>query len=118
MNHDELRQYLPPLLTIKTLGGRVSLMIENPPVGDLRVTNSRGSSYRLTHHDWATADSIRRANPRNPWKTSLYTELGEFFSYSLVHAAALLRHIEQDGTLAAPSPVVRFHDMRQNTYAA
>jgi len=97
MTYDEIREQLPPILTIKTLGGRRFLSLHNPPIGELRVINSKGGRYPLTRQDFVGAKAIRSANYRNPWRSALYTDLGEYFSYSLIHAAALLRHVEEGG---------------------
>lgn len=98
MTYDELRSILPIVAHLRTLGGKMPLKVLNPPAGDLQAVNSKGNIYRISREDWVNANVIRSRNPRNPWSTSLYTCLGEGFSYGLIHAAAILRHLHLAGT--------------------
>jgi hypothetical protein len=93
MTYNELLEQLPLTLTIPTLGGRNSLTVYNLQ-GGLLVENSKGSTYQLSREDWINAKRIRAAYSRNPWKSRHFTGLTDLYSYSLVYAAALLRHIE------------------------
>lgn len=97
MTYSELLDALPTVLHISTLGGKSDFTIFHRG-WELTVVNSKGKQYRLTESDWNAANLIRRRHPHNPWRTSLYSEPSEWFSYSLTYAAALLRHIEDDGT--------------------
>lgn len=118
MNYTELSERLPLTLTIPSLGGRTSLTIYNLQ-GSIMVENSKGSTYRITVDDWNSAKRIRVAYPRNPWQSALYSGLSEFYSYSLIYAAALLRYIEFEEESTIPSgPEIRFHRKVQEQSAA
>ena len=113
MTYNELLEQLPLTLSIPTLGGRNPLTIYNLK-GGLMVENSKGSTYQLTREDWISAKRIRAAYPRNPWKSSHYSGLSEFYSYSLIYAAALLRHIEpaNDDDCSTPDSYRENHALR------
>jgi hypothetical protein len=95
MSYDELLEQLPPRLEIPTLGGRNRITILNHGVYGLEVINSKGGAYPLSRQDWTGAKNIRKASVANPWKTAHYMGLHMWTSYSLIHAAALLRHLEE-----------------------
>ena len=118
MTYTALTDRLPLTLTIPSLGGRKSLTIYNLQ-GGIMVENSKGSTYHITAADWDSAKRIRAAYPRNPWQSTLYSGLSEFYSYSLIYAAALLRHIEfeEAGTIPSKS-LIRFHRKAQDQSAA
>ena len=101
MTYDQLRLDLPAILRIPTLGGKRMLTIQNPPAGNLLAVNSQGGTYQISRGDWESALVLRRRHRGSPWKSSHYCEVGEFFSYGLIHAAALLRHLERVGAAAA-----------------
>lgn len=118
MTYTELLDQMPPTLTILSLGGRTSLTIYNLNYG-LMVENSKGSTYPLSRQDWINAKRIRAAYPRNPWRTTLYSETSLVFSYALVYAAALLRHIEPGENQDSPTrSLLRFHRKSQDQSAA
>jgi hypothetical protein len=118
MTYAALSGRLPLSLTIPSLGGRKSLTIYNLQ-GGIMVENSKGSTYHITAADWDSAKRIRTAYPRNPWQSTLYSGLSEFYSYSLIYAAALLRHIEFEEAGAIPSrSLIRFHRKAQDQSAA
>jgi len=96
MKYSQLREALPAQLSISTLGGRQEIEIHNLACGHLTVINSKGSAYTITEADWHNAQIIRSRNPRNPWASKHYTGLSAFTSYGLTHAAALLRHLEEN----------------------
>jgi hypothetical protein len=98
--YKQLREFLPAISTIPTLGGRAEIEIHNPAGGHLMVINSNGGRYHVTEADWNNACAIRGRNPRNPWATRHYTDYHDFTSYGLIHAAAILREVEE-ATLAA-----------------
>jgi hypothetical protein len=119
MTYDKLLSRIPPALTIASLGGRTTITILNHGPAGLSVLNSKGRTYRLTRQDWSGAKAIRDSHPRNPWGTVHYTQLNMWYSYSLIHAAALLRHMErQEHTPAPESTLLRFHRKEQNMEAA
>jgi hypothetical protein len=97
MTYSDLRKSLLTMITIPTLGGRADIKIHNPAYGQLIAINSKGSAYQITETDWNNALVIRSRHPRNPWASKHYTGLGSFFSYGLIHAAALMRYIDEDG---------------------
>lgn len=97
MTYSKLREALPTVIVIPTLGGRADIEIHNPAYGHLNAVNSKGSSYHVTEADWRNACVIRSRNTRNPWASKHYTGLSSFFSYGLIHAAALLRFVEEEG---------------------
>lgn len=97
MNYRQLRSILPSISTIPTLGGKAEVRIHNPAYGDLIAINSKGNSYTVSASDWQNASVIRSRNPRNPWASAHYNGISAFFSYGLIHAAALLRYIEEEG---------------------
>lgn len=101
MTYNDLLDLLPPQLEIPTLGGRQSITILNHGPHGLQVINSKGNAYPLDRQDWKGAKHIRSCNPLNPWKTAHYTGLHMWTSYSLIHAAALLRHFEEQGYAVA-----------------
>lgn len=96
MTYEDLRIQIPPISRISTLGGRSEVQLHNPQYGDLIAINSKGNSYAVSRQDWVNVQAIREQNPGNPWKGSLYAETSRFFSFGLIHAAALQRYIEQD----------------------
>ena len=100
MTYHQLRNILPTVTAIPTLGGRVELEIHNPAGGDLMAVNSKGNGTQITEADWNNAFVTRSRNPRSPWATKHYTRISAFFSYGLNPAAALLRAIEE-GDLAS-----------------
>ena len=95
MPYKQLREFLPTISTIPTLGGRAEIEIHNPAGGHLMVINSNGGRYHVTEADWNNACAIRGRNPRNPWATRLYTDYHDFTSYGLLPAAAILREVEE-----------------------
>lgn len=95
ISYRELRDALSPILTIPTLGRRTEIEIHNPSYGPLTVINSQGKNYQISETDWNSTCSIRSQNPQNPWGSKHYT--GTHYSYGLIHAAALLREIEENG---------------------
>jgi hypothetical protein len=97
MTYSELRKALPTVIAIPTLGGRADIEIHNPAYGQLIAINSKGSAYQITETDWNNARVIRSRHPYNPWASKHYTGLSSFFSYGLIHAAALLRFVEEEG---------------------
>lgn len=97
MTYSQIRNSLPTHFTIPTLGGRAEMEIHNPSFGHLIAVNSKGNSYQITETDWNNARVILSRHPRNPWATKHYTGLSSFFSYGLIHAAALLRFVEEEG---------------------
>lgn len=103
ITYHQLRLLLPSTFTIATLGGKKEVRFQNQAGGYLMAINSKGNSYHVTEADWNHANSIRAHNPRNPWKSSLYSELSQFFSYGLNHAAALLCAIEEGDLLELDS---------------
>lgn len=118
MTYAALSDRLPLTLTIPSLGGRKSLTIYNLQ-GGIMVENSKGSTYHITSDDWNSAKRIRTAYPRNPWQSTLYSGLSEFYSYALIYAAALLRHIEFEEAGSIPiGQLIRFHRKTQDQSAA
>jgi hypothetical protein len=97
MTYRQLRDSLPTVISIPTLGGRADIEIHNPSYGHLMVINSQGNSYPVSESDWNNACVIRSRNPQNPWKSKHYTGINAYSSYGLIHAAALLRKIEENG---------------------
>lgn len=95
MTYSQLRNILPTVTTIHTLGGRAELEIHNPAGGYLMAVNSNGNATQITEADWNNACVIRSRNPRSPWATKHYSGLSSFSSYGLNPAAALLRTIEE-----------------------
>ncbi len=119
MTYSQLQKQLPPSSTILTLGGKALISVLNPGSGELQVVNTKGKSYRLSHEDWLGAKAIRRSHPRNPWVGDHYTSLSPWFSYSLVYAAALLRHVEREEQTVAPAPtLLRFRRRTHDLHAA
>ena len=101
MPYKQLREFLPSISTIPTLGGRAEIEIHNPAGGHLMVINSNGGRYHVTEADWNNACGIRGRNPRNPWATRYYTDYHDFTSYGLIHAAAILREVEEAALAAS-----------------
>jgi hypothetical protein len=101
MTYRQLRDSLPTIHTTPTLGGRNEIKFHNPSFGDLMVINSKGKCYPVTESDWNNARAIRSRNPRNPWASGHYTGISSFYSYGLILAAALLRHVEEEGLAEA-----------------
>jgi len=119
MKYSQLQTHLPPSSTILTLGGITSITILNPGAGDLEVVNTKGKTYRLSHEDWIGAKAIRNAHPGNPWLADHYTSPSQWFSYSLIYAAALLRHLERKERADVPEPtLLRFRGQAQHSHAA
>jgi hypothetical protein len=96
MTYRQLRDSLPTALTIPTLGGRAEIEIHNPSYGHLTAINSKGNSYPVTEADWNNACVIRSRNPQNPWASTHYSGISSFYSYGLIHTAALLLHVEEE----------------------
>jgi hypothetical protein len=94
MPYKELREVLPTISTIPTLGGRAEIEIQNPAGGHLMATNRNGGRYHVTEADWINACAICGRNSRNPWASMHYTNYHDFTSYGLIHAAAILREVE------------------------
>ncbi len=92
----QLRELLPAITTIDSLGGRAEIDIHNPVGGYLSIINSKGNRYFVTESNWNDANAIRRANPANPWASPLYTNYHFQDDHGLYHAAAILRAIEED----------------------
>lgn len=92
--YSELLEYLTIPLSIPSLGGKKSLTFSRSNFG-IKVENSKGSIYEISPNDWVFAKKIRATYSRNPWLGEHYSGLREPFSYSLIYAAALLRHIEE-----------------------
>jgi hypothetical protein len=93
--YKQLREFLPAIGTIPTLGGRAEIDIHNPAGGHLTVINSRGIRYHVTEGNWNHANAIRRSNPANPWASQLYNNYHFQDDHGLYHAAAILRAIEE-----------------------
>jgi hypothetical protein len=107
MNYRQLRQSLRACMRIPTLGGRSSVTIHNPAGGMLVAMNSNCPIYEVSEADWNNARVIRSRNPRNPWASRLYSETSMVFSYGLIHAAALLRHLLRAGCHRSPEQAKR-----------
>jgi hypothetical protein len=101
LTYRQLRDSLPAVHTIPTLGGRNDIKFHNPSFGDLMAINSKGKCYPVTASDWNNACVIRSRNPHNPWASRHYTGISSFYSYGLILAAALLRHVEEEGLAEA-----------------
>lgn len=101
MTYQELRSLLPAVKKIPTLGGKIHLTLMNPPNGDLTAVNSKGSNYRISEADWANVNLLARNHPRNPWSNALYSQPSSYFTYGLIYAAAILRHISEKRQQAA-----------------
>jgi hypothetical protein len=101
ITYSQLRNLLPAICRIPTLGGRSEIEIHNPAGGYLMAINSNGGRYVVTEADWNNARTLRSSNAQNPWASKHYTSLNSYASYGLIHAAALLRTIEQVGSLDA-----------------
>ena len=95
----QLRQLLPAITTILSLGGRTEIDIHNPAGAYLTVTNSKGNRYFITEANWNDANTIRRSNPAKPWASQLYTNYHFHDDHGLYHAAAILRAIEEGDLL-------------------
>ena len=95
----QLRQLLPAITTILSLGGRTEIDIHNPAGAYLTVTNSKGNRYFITEANWNDANTIRRTNPAKPWASQLYTNYHFQDDHGLYHAAAILRAIEEGDLL-------------------
>ena len=65
--------------------------------GDSKELEAEFEADRVTADDWRNAIILRSRNPRNPWAIKHYSELRSYTSYGLIHAAALLRHVEERG---------------------
>lgn len=102
MTYPELLDYLVLPLTIPSLGGRRSFTVA--VVGNyIMAENSKGSTYQISTNDWITVKKIRAAHSGKPWRSENFCVFHDSFSYPLVYAAALLRHIEEvelDATVA------------------
>jgi hypothetical protein len=99
----QLRELLPAITTIDSLGGRAEIDIHNPAGAYLTVINSKGNRYFVTESNWNDANAIRRANPAKPWASQLYTSYHLQEDHGLYHAAAILRAIEEDNLLELDS---------------
>lgn len=95
VSYRQLRELLPAISNIRTLGGRSEIIIHNPAGGHLTVINSRGNGYHVTEPNWKHASAIRKSNPANPWVTKLYSNYHFEDDHGLYHAAAILRAIEE-----------------------
>jgi hypothetical protein len=95
----QLRQLIPAITTIRSLGGKKEIDINNPAGAYLTVTNSKGNRYFITEANWNDANTIRRAHPENPWASNLYNYYHLPDDHGLYHAAALLRAIEEGDLL-------------------
>ena len=95
----QLRELLPAITTILSLGGRTEIDIHNPAGAYLTVTNSKGNRYFITEANWNDANTIRRTNPAKPWASQLYTNYHFQDDHGLYHAAAILRAIEEGDLL-------------------
>jgi hypothetical protein len=51
MTYRQLRDSLPTVISIPTLGGRADIEIHNPSYGHLMVINSQGNSYPVSEAD-------------------------------------------------------------------
>lgn len=91
----QLREMLPAISTIRSLGGRAEIDIHNPAGAYLTVTNSKGNRYVITEANWNDANTIRRSHPEKPWASKLYTNYHFHDDHGLYHAAAILRAIEE-----------------------
>lgn len=92
----QLREMLPAITTIDSLGGRTEIDIHNPAGGYLSIINSKGKRYYITESNWVHANAIRRSNPAKPWASQLYTNYHFQDDHGIYHAAAILRAIEED----------------------
>ena len=101
MTYQQLRAFLPAESTIPTLGGRTEIELINPSFGNLTIINFKGNCYLITESDWQNACAICKRNPHNPWRSSHYCDLSSYYSYGLVHAAAILRYISEYDDVAA-----------------
>lgn len=91
----QLRELLPAISTIPSLGGRIEIDIHNPAGGYLYVINSKGNRYHVTESNWNDANAIRRSNAANPWAAKHYSNYHFENDHGLYHAAAMLRAIEE-----------------------
>ncbi len=107
MNYRQLRQSLRACMRIPTLGGRSSVTTHNPAGGMLVAMNSNCPIYEVSEADWNNARVIRSRNPRNPWASRLYSETRMVFSYGIIHAEALLRHLLRAGCHRSPEQAKR-----------
>jgi hypothetical protein len=95
----QLRELLPAIATIRSLGGRAEIDIHNPAGAYLTVTNSKGNRYFITEANWNDANTIRRSNAANPWASQIYNNYHLPEDHGLYHAAAILRAIEEGDLL-------------------
>jgi len=95
MTYKQLRDSLPTLTTIRTLGGRADIEIHNPAGGYLIAINRNANRYHVTEENWDHANAIRRANPANPWASQLYNNYHFQAHHGVYHAASILRAIEE-----------------------
>jgi len=95
ITYRQLREMLPAISTICSLGGRAEIGIHNPAGASLCVINSKGNRYQVTESNWNDANTIRRSNPANPWASTLYNSYHLQDDHGLYHAAAILRAIEE-----------------------
>jgi hypothetical protein len=100
ITYRQLREMLPAITTIDSLGGRAEIDIHNPAGAFLTVINSKGNRYFITESNWNDANTIRRANPVKPWASQLYTNYHFQDYHGIYHAAAILRAIEEDDLAA------------------
>lgn len=99
LSYRQLRELLPAITTILSLGGRTEIDIHNPAGAYLTVTNSKGNRYFITEANWNDANTIRRTNPAKPWASQLYSNYHFQDDHGLYHAAAILRAIEEGDLL-------------------
>lgn len=93
MTYPELLDYLVLPLLIPSLGGKRSFTVA--AVGNYIIAeNSKGSTYQISANDWSIVKKIRAAHSEKPWRSENFCVFHDSFSYPLVYAAALLRHIE------------------------
>lgn len=99
LTYRQLRQLLPAISTIPSLGGKAEIVIHNPVGGHLSIINSKGNRYHVTESNWNQANTIRRSNLINPWAAKHYSNYHFDNDHGLYHAAAILRAIEEGDLL-------------------
>lgn len=99
VSYRQIREILPAISSIPTLGGKAEINIHNPVGGHLAVINSKGNRYHVTEGNWNHACVIRKSNLLNPWIGKLYRNYHFEDDHGLYHAAAILRAIEEGDLL-------------------
>lgn len=99
VSYRQLRELLPAISSIPTLGGKKEIEIHNSVGGHLSVINSKGNRYHVTEGNWTHACAIRKSNLANPWVGKLYSNYHFEDDHGLYHAAAILRAIEEGDLL-------------------